>query len=148
MKKGKKIKVDLNKNYSTNFGCIDNSISKAIYINLSTWCEPLSINETNYNRIIRNLNWKIKNSIHNYLLLNIKFDLINKNRTIVNLDIKESGIKYGKKSFCDLEITLFLNNFIGIESKSLRYELNNITSLIIKDVFETNNNFKFYKTKN
>ena len=40
MKNGKKIKLDLNKVYKTNYGTVDNKNFKSTYITVSCWAEP------------------------------------------------------------------------------------------------------------
>ncbi len=147
MKTGKEIKNNNFKNYSVTFGSVNNKNPKAIYINLSSWAEPINEDETNYNLTIRSLNKKIKQSLFNY------FDseddcLFDKHRTIVDLDIRESGIRYGKRSFMSCEITLYLFNEYSITSTFMKDKLDGITEYLLKNVFENNKNFKFNKKKN
>jgi phenylpyruvate tautomerase PptA (4-oxalocrotonate tautomerase family) len=70
MKSGKQIKVNDNKNYSIIYGCVDNKNPKSIYINISAWAEPLSDYEGDYNKIIKNINKKIRQTVYNYLSKN------------------------------------------------------------------------------
>ena len=60
MKTGKELKVTKHKNYNISFGSINNKHSKAAYINLSTWAEPIEENVKSYSRVIKDINKKIK----------------------------------------------------------------------------------------
>lgn len=147
MKTGKEIKNNNFKNYNVTFGSVNNKNPKAIYINISSWAEPLNEDETNYNLTIRSINKKIKQSLFN--LFDSKDDcLFDKHRTIVDLDIRESGIRYGKRSFMSCEVTLYLFNEYSITSPYMKDKLDEITDYLLKSVFENNKNFKFNKKKN
>ena len=106
MKRGKEVKSNKFKNYNVVFGTINSRVPKAIYITLSTWVEPKNDEEINYHRVIRNIDKKIRQSIFNYLSENkgVAFD---KNNVIVDFDFRESGVKFNKRSFVNLEVTLF-----------------------------------------
>jgi hypothetical protein len=146
MKTGKEIKNNEFKNYSVVFGTVNNKNPKTIYINISAWGQPNHDYEINYNRSIRNLNKKVKQMIYDYFnhSNNITFD---KDRTIVDLDIRESGIRFGKRSFMSCEITLYSNVEIPINTDEMKNNLNNITNKVIDDVFNKNDVFTFYKKK-
>lgn len=146
MKTGKEIKINKFKNYNVIFGSVNNKTSKAVYINISTWAEPLNETTVNYTRIIKDLNKKIKQCIYNHLSYT-KNNFI-KNNTIVDFDIRESGIRFGKRSFINCEITLYLNKEISISSDTMKLELTEITNLLINNVYENNSTFKFYNKKN
>ena len=53
-----------------------------------------------------------------YIILNTIFL---KKESIVDLDVKSKGIKLGKKSFLNLEITLFVQEHFDTRSKELRH---------------------------
>ncbi len=146
MKTGKEIKTNNFKNYNVIFGSVNNKTPKAIYINISSWAEPLEESGVNYNQVIRNLNKKIKQTLFNFF--NGEDDcLFENNRTIVDLDIRESGIRYGKRSFMSCEVTLFLNSEMSITSEYMISKLESITNLIVKTNFENNKIFNFYNKK-
>ena len=63
MKTGKEIKTNNFKNYNVTFGSVNNKNPKAIYINISSWAEPIEDEDTNYNLSIRALNKKIKQTL-------------------------------------------------------------------------------------
>ena len=148
-KTGKEIKINDFKNYNIIFGSINNKQPKTIYINISAWAEPIYNNyEINYTLIINNLHKKIKQLLFNSF--NSDLDYIDKffnDKVIIDLDIRESGIKLGKKSFMSCEITLFLKTEIDITSEKTKNILNKLTDFLITKSFEDNNYFKFYKTK-
>lgn len=146
MKLGKEVKVATFKNYNVVYGSVNNKHSKAVYINISAWAEPTDEDETNYNRVIRELNKKIKQNLYNLFDSCSDCEFI-KDRTIVDLDIRESGIKYGKRSFTNCEITLFLNNEIPVNSDMMRPMLDEVVNMLLDDVFDNNKTFKFHRRK-
>jgi len=103
--------------------------------------------EINYNRVIREFNKKIKQSVYNLLDEDMSTEFI-KDRTIVDLDIRESGIKFGKRSFTNCELTLSLKNEIPVNSELMRPMLDDITKMLLDDVFNNNKSFKFHRKKN
>jgi hypothetical protein len=146
MKKGKEIKTTKFKNYNVVFGSVNNKNPKAIYINISSWVEPLEEIGVNYNQVIRNLNKKIKQSL--FKIFDEETDcFFDGNRTIVDLDIRESGIRYGKRSFMSCEMTLFLNEEMSVTSDYMKDKLESVTENLIKTNFENNKTFNFNKKK-
>ena len=146
MKKGKELKVEKFKNYNIVFGSVNNKNSKALYINISAWAQPKIEDVTGYGRIIRDIDKKIRQSIYDKLSSNITTPFL-KERTILDFDIKESGVKYGKRSFSNCEITLFMKYEMPVNSEGLKPMIDEFIVHIIKTVFETNRNFKFNKKK-
>lgn len=147
MKTGKELKINKFKNYNIVLGSVNNRHPKAVYLNISAWSEPISDSETNYTRVIRDLNKKIKQSLFNLFDSELDTEVL-KDRTIVDLDIRESGIKYGKRSFMNCELTLFLNSEIPINSEKMEPMLDSIINTVISETFEENKSFKFHKKKN
>jgi hypothetical protein len=146
MKKGKELKVEKFKNYNIVFGSVNNKNPKALYINMSAWAQPKSNGEVNYRRIIRDLDKKIRQEIYNQLDSNISTPFI-KDRTIVDFDIRESGVKYGKRSFANCEITLFMKYEIPVNSDDLKPTVYELIGNVIKNVFNGNKNFRFHRKK-
>jgi hypothetical protein len=93
------------------------------------------------------LNKKIKQSVYNLLNKDTNSEFI-KDRTIVDLDIRESGIKFGKRSFTNCELTLFIKNEIPVNSEIMRPMLDDVTEMLLNDVFNNNKTFKFHRKKN
>jgi hypothetical protein len=58
---------------------------------------------------------------------NTPFDL---DKTIVDLDIRESGIRFGKRSFINCEVTLFLDTK-SVTSDKMKMMLDGLTNEII-----------------
>lgn len=146
MKTGKEIKNNNFKNYNVVFGSVNNKNPKAVYINISAWAEPLEEEGVNYTRSIKDINKKIKNVLFNHFYSEVDSDFV-RNDTIVDLDIRESGIRYGKRSFMNCEITLFLHTELPVNSDKMSYNLDRITPMVIKSVFDENKTFKFHKKK-
>ena len=147
MKTGKQFKNEEHNNYNVVYGCVDNKNPKSVYINISAWANPTKQDdEISYTRVIKDINKKIKQDLFNYLNLNETSGFI-KNNTIVDLDIRESGIKYGKRSFMSCEITLFLHNEMSVTSDYMKDKLESVTDELLKTNFESNKTFKFNKKK-
>lgn len=146
MKTGKEIKTTKFKNYNVVFGSVNNKNPKAIYINISSWAEPLEEENVNYNQVIRNLNKRIRQTLFN--IFNGDSECVfDENRTIVDLDIRESGIRYGKRSFMSCEVTLFLHTEMSITTDYMKEKLESVTEKMIKSNFENNKSFNFNKKK-
>jgi hypothetical protein len=146
MKNGKELKTNSFRNYNVVFGSINNKHSKAVYINISAWAEPQHNEQIAYTRVIKDINKKVKQTLFNLFDTIDEYD-IKKNNTIVDLDIRESGIRYGKRSFINCEITIFLNSEIPVNSENMKDKLENITQSLINSSFDNNKIFKFYKKK-
>jgi len=146
MKKGKELKLQLFKNYNIVYGTVDNRNSKALYINISSWAQPLINDDINYNRVIRDFDKSIRQNIYNMLAEDICTPFL-KEQTIVDFDIRKSGVKYGKRSFLSCEITLFMRHEIPINSMILKPKIDEIVDMLIKNTFRTSNVFKFHKKK-
>lgn len=147
MKRGKEIKMDYSpyRKYNVVYGTINNKEPKAIYINLSAWGEPHENawgENVNYDRVIRNLHKRIKQFFYDEL----KNDFI-RERTIVDLDMRESGISLNKRSFMSCEITLYQKEPVPINDPLLIKKIETITSKLIDNVFDGNDNFNFFKKK-
>lgn len=145
-KKGKKIKLTNNLNHKIFFGCVDNNNPKSLYINISSWVTPIHNDSNDYSKCLRELNKEIKQKTHNHIFYNKKNFFVN-DRTIIDLDIRESGVKFGKKSFMSCEITLFSNTDLPINKETTINELTLIANMVIDDVFNKNNYLIFTKTK-
>ena len=129
-------------------GSVNNKNPKAIYANVSAWAEPISDDDNiNYNRSIKDLHKKIKQYLYNYFNQINDEDFVKEN-TIVDLDIRESGIKFGKRSFMSCEITFYLKVEMAANSEYMKIKLEDISKKIVKEVFNENKTFKFHKKKN
>jgi hypothetical protein len=145
MKTGKEIKISSFKNYNVILGSVNNKQPKTNYISISAWADPKEIVNVNYNRVISDLNKKIKQLLFNELNLNEDY-IFTKDKIIVDLDIRESGIKFGKRSFINCEVTLFLDSIV-FNNEEINDQLGLLTKLLIDNIFKENKYFKFYKRK-
>jgi hypothetical protein len=109
-----------------------------------TWGEVQIDNTSlNYSNIIKNLN----KSIRKLMYENLDNSLFDHNKTIVDLDMRESGIKYKKRSYMNCEITLFKLNDFKIQNKKIKESIADISTMIITDVFDNSIYFNFHKKK-
>lgn len=143
VKTGKQMKLEMFNNYKVNIGTVDNKNPKALYISISAWGEPINIEDDNYTLVIKKLNKDIKRKVYDILPKN----LFDGNRTIIDFEIKESGISNDKRSYMNCEITLYkLNNF-KIQNKIINDSVKDVTTKLVSELFDINPYFKFYKTK-
>lgn len=143
MKKGKEIELDLDNKYSIHSGAIDNKNAKTIYLNISSWGKPQHELELNYEKIIRGLRKNICSHLYKTLPEN-NFKIEN---TIVDLDMRSSGVNYNKKSFMSCEITLFQKVCNPINSEITMNYVKDISTSLISDVLDKNEYFEFSKKK-
>ena len=142
MKKGKTSKINGFRTSKVSYGTVDSKEFKSLYLNIQTWVEPKKEAE-NWTRVVLNMNRSVKHSVFN----NINKELFD-DKFIVDLDLRTSGLQMKKKSFMNLEINLYLTQEIDFKSVKLNKYLKNITKEIYSDVFNKNDYFKFYLTKN
>ena len=142
MKKGKSCVVKGYKNFKTSYGTVDSKNLKSIYINIQSWVEPKKSLD-NWGREVSYLNRLIKQ-----LLLEISDKFLFHSKFIVDLDLRTSGISMGKRSFMNLEITLYTKTEIDFKSIKLKNEIKRIVSFIENDIFGQSELFNFFLTKN
>lgn len=144
MSRGKEILLQEDDKFLIKIGTIDNKDPKSIFLTISSWTKPKR-EEDNYERVISNLRKKIKQRIFDEYDDSI-FDPF---RTIVDLDLRSSGISVSKRSFMFCEITMFQSETkLPIRSEPVISFFKNVSDNLIKDVFNENSIFEFNKTKN
>jgi len=143
MKKGKEIKLNLPYNYNIISGTVDNKNPESIYIQISAWGQPKNNEEENFDSVIKQKSKKVKKVLHESLDIEQFFP-----KVIVDFNMASSGISFKKRSYMSVEMTLFQKNPLPINSDKLLPSLNKISEKIITDVFERDEDFKFYKRKN
>ena len=147
IKKGKEIKMGKAYNdYKVISGTVDSKNPTSVYINISAWGEPTNEDTEQYVTVISSLKKELKKYIHNNLPLSF-----NRVRTIIDLDMRESGIAFGKRSFMSCEITLYQRTLTGtklLRSTELKRVMGDITDRVVEDVFDKYEHFKFHKKKN
>lgn len=142
MKKGKTSNITGFKTAKIVYGTVDSVELKSLYLNIQTWVEPI-VDCDNWNRTVLNLSRAIKHSIYDSLDKKI-FDT----KYIVDLDLRSSGLKYGKKSFMNLEINFYIiQPNLDFKDTEIKNSLIDITSKIFTDNFNNNEFFNFYLTK-
>ena len=140
MKTGKYIPLGTYNNVKYGYGTVDFKNLKTIYVKLNSWLQPE--NETDdYDYLISKSRRKIKELIYN--LNNSSF----KQQSIVDLDIRTKGIKIEKRSFMNLEITLYVEKQFDIRSKEIKTFITDLTESIIEDGLIDKKLFNFYKSK-
>lgn len=142
MKRGKEIKLNLPYNYNIISGTVDNKNPESIYIQISAWGKPKNKEEENFDSIIKNKSKKIKRKLFEVL----DYNHFSRN-AIVDFNMASSGVSFNKRSFMSVELTLFQKKPLPVNSEELLPTLNKISEEIITDVFEKDEDFKFYRKK-
>jgi hypothetical protein len=142
MKKGKTSKLNIFDDAKCQYGTVDSKNFKSLYIVLQTWVEPIK-DQDNWGRVTGEIKRQILHT-----LLEVAEPTTFEKKYIVDLDLRTSGIQKNKKSFLNLEITLFLNNQnIDFKSIMLRSKIKNILQSIYKDDLKNSKYFTLSKTK-
>jgi hypothetical protein len=142
MKKGKSVKLNLYNPIKSVYGTVDSKNLKSLYINIQSWVTP-KFEHDNWNRVVCNLSRDIKHSVFN----SINHELF-KEQSIVDLDLRTSGISHGKKSFLNLEVNLYTNNEIDFKSPEIKDSVKRIIKSIFKENVIQNKYFEFSPSKN
>lgn len=141
MKKGKSVKLQLFNPIKSVYGTVDSKNLKSVYINIQSWVTPKKELD-NWNRVVSNLGREIKHSV---------FESINTNlfqeRSIVDLDLRTSGISHGKKSFFNLEINLYTTSEIDFKSLEIKDSIKKIVKSVFKNNINQNKYFDFSISK-
>lgn len=141
MKKGKSVKLNLYNPIKSVYGTVDSKNLKSVYINIQSWVTPKK-EYTNWNRVVSNLGREIKHSV---------FDSINQKlfqeKSIVDLDLRTSGISHGKKSFFNLEINLYTNSEMDFKSLEIKDSIKKIVNTIFRNNIQENKYFEFSTSK-
>ncbi len=122
MKKGKSVKLNLYNPIKSVYGTVDSKNLKSVYINIQSWVTPKEEYD-NWNRVVSNLSREIKHSVYNSINTNLF-----QNKSIVDLDLRTSGISHGKKSFFNLEINLYTTNELDFKSIEIKDSVKNISN--------------------
>ena len=104
LKQGREIKTQVSDLFRTSYGTVDVTSLKSLFINLSTWAEPTEESD-NWGNVVKKFKSRIKNTVHHGLKKSLFKDI-----SIIDLDLRASGIKKDKRSFIRCEITLFLHS--------------------------------------
>ena len=141
MKKGKSVKLNLFQPIKTVYGTVDSKNLKSLYINIQSWVNP-KFEHNNWNRVVCNLSRDIKHSVFDSIDTNLF-----KEQSIVDLDLRTSGISHGKKSFFNLEVNLYTNKEIDFKSQDIKESVRKIVNRIFYFKVENNKYFEFSTSK-
>ncbi len=140
MKIGKYIPLGTYNEVKIGYGTVDYKNLKTIYLKLNSWVQPE--NETDdFDYLISKSRRKVKELIYN------KRNSYFKQQCIVDLDIRTKGIKLEKRSFMNLEVTLYVENQFDVKSKEVKTIIKDILELIIDEGLSDKKLFNFYKSK-
>ena len=140
MKTGKFITLDCYENVKIGYGTVDYKNLKTIYIKLSSWIQPED-ELIDYDELVSKTKRRVKLRIYES-----KNDFFKK-ENIVDIDIRTKGIKMEKKSFMNIEITLFTSKNFDIKSKEIRNYIKDLSQSIICNDLDNKKLFNFYKNK-
>lgn len=140
MKTGKYIPLGTYNDIKIGYGTVDFKNLKTVYLKINSWLQPK--NETDdFDLSILKSRREIKRYL--YALKHNNF----KSESIVDLDIKTKGIKKNKRSFMNLEVTLFVETHFDVKSTDSKNLMKNIITSIIDECLSDKNLFNFNKTK-
>jgi hypothetical protein len=114
MKIGKFIPLGDHKDVKVGYGTVDFKNLKTVYVKMNAWVEPDNENE-DFDKTISKARKKIKDFIRDY---NLGENF--KKESIVDLDIRTKGIKLNKRSFMNLEVTLFVDKFFDVKATFIK----------------------------
>jgi hypothetical protein len=141
MKKGKSVKLNLYNPIKSVYGTVDSKNLKSVYINIQSWVTPKK-EYSNWNRVVSNLGREIRHSV---------FESINQKlfqeKSIVDLDLRTSGISHGKKSFFNLEINLYTNSEMDFKSQEIKDSIKRVVSSVFRNNIQENKYFEFSTSK-
>jgi hypothetical protein len=141
MKKGKSVKLQLFNPIKSVYGTVDSKNLKSVYINIQSWVTPKKEFD-NWNRVVSNLGREIKHSVFESINTNIFQD-----KSIVDLDLRTSGISHGKKSFFNLEINLYTTSEMDFKSLEIKDSIKKIVKSVFKNNINQNKYFDFSISK-
>ena len=142
MKKGKTSKLNIFNDAKCYYGTVDSKELKSVYLVLQTWIEPSEDSE-NWNKIIGLIKRQILHT-----LLEVVDSTIFERKQIVDLDLRTSGIQKNKKSFLNLEITLFIHEKnLDFKSLILRSKMKKIISSVYIEDLKKSKYFTLSRTK-
>lgn len=142
MKIGKFIPLGDHKEIKIGYGTVDFKNLKTIYVKLNAWVKPNS-DDDNFDKIIQQSRRSIKE-----LIRNTNLEEYFKKESIVDLDIRTKGIKLEKRSFMNLEITLFVNKHFDIKASDIKSLIKKLTHNVVDNCLKDETLFNFNKTKN
>lgn len=141
MKIGKFIRLKEHEQIKIGYGTVDYRNLKTIFLKFNAWVKPTD-DTTDFDKVIFRSRKKIKDLIREYNLSDY-FRV----ESIVDLDIRTKGIKLDKKSFMNLEVTLYANKQFDIKQKEVKLLLQELSYDIVDGCLIDKSLFNFSKTK-
>jgi len=141
MKKGKTSQLTGYENAKCSYGTVDAKKLKSVYILIQSWVEPTM---TSHNWV--RTTGMLERDIKHHLLESVD-PLLFEKHNIVDLDLRSSGIQLGKRSFMNLEVTLFVKEQIDFKSLILRDRIKQIINTIYGYPLMKSKHFILHKTK-
>lgn len=140
MKLGRFIPIGVYKNVKVGYGTINHKDLKTIYLSLNSWLDPQDECD-DYEKIVKSSRNDIKKLIYNLGQNTFRPE------SIVDLDIRTKGIKKEKRSFMNLEVTLYVLEQINIKDKDLKLNMEILMKGIIDTCLNNEMLFNFNKRK-
>jgi hypothetical protein len=140
MKTGKYIPLGIYNNVKVGYGTVDFKNLKTVYLKLNSWLQP-EIEDEDYDNLIFKTRRQIKQIIYNMGNANFK------QQCIVDLDIRTKGIKMEKRSFMNLEITLYVDKFFDVKTKEVKTLMRTIMETVVDNGLTDKKLFNFHNTK-
>ncbi len=141
MKKGKTSQLKIFNDAKCHYGTVDAKNLKTVYIVLQSWVEPIKEFE-NWDRATGTMERNIK-----HVLLEVLNTEVFEKHNIVDLDLRSSGIQKGKRSFMNLEITLYLKNHLDFKSIVLKNNIKKVIQAVYTDCLRGMRYFEIHKSK-
>ena len=141
MKKGKTSQLKIFNDAKCHYGTVDAKNLKTVYIVLQSWVEPIKEFE-NWDRATGTMERNIK-----HVLLEVLNTEVFEKHNIVDLDLRSSGIQKGKRSFMNLEITLYLKNHLDFTSIVLKNNIKKVIQAVYTDCLRGMRYFEIHKSK-
>ena len=140
MKTGKYIPLGTYNDVKIGYGTVDFRNLKTIYLKFNSWLQPE--NETDdFDYTIHKSRRKVKEIVYN-----LKSPFF-REQSIVDLDIRTKGIKLEKRSFMNMEVTLYVNKQFDVKSKEIKSNVKDILISIIDNGLNDKKLFNFNKSK-
>jgi hypothetical protein len=140
MKTGKYIPLGTYNDVKIGYGTVDFRNLKTIYLKFNSWLQPENESD-DFEEMIYKSRRRVKEIIYN--LKNPLF----KQQSIVDLDIRTKGIKLEKRSFMNMEVTLYVNRQFDVKTKEVKNNVKDILTSVIENGLTDKKLFNFHKSK-
>lgn len=141
MNRGKIFTKETKKEFKIKYGTINSKDMKSVFINFTSWISLIDNYEEN-NLLIN----KLRKKLQKLLYENVNENLFTKDLFIIDLDIRESGLKNSLQTFMSLDINLYQKGNLNFKDDILHKEMDYYIE-IIKNELRNFEDFKFTKQK-